>query len=58
MRFTTYEKQVCTAHFYNFLVGYIILYIGDFTEGIFAALGAPQVIILTTHITQKIIQTN
>tara|TARA_R110002020_G_scaffold39991_2_gene118307 strand:- start:7248 stop:7703 length:456 start_codon:yes stop_codon:yes gene_type:complete len=29
------------------LAGYIILYIGDITEGVFAALGAPQVIILT-----------
>jgi hypothetical protein len=29
------------------LVGYIGLYVGDITEGVFAALGAPQVIVLT-----------
>ncbi len=29
------------------LVAYIALYIGDITEGVFAALGAPQVIVLT-----------
>lgn len=30
------------------LLAYVVLYIGDITEGVFAALGAPQVIILTT----------
>jgi len=30
------------------LVGYVVLYIGDITEGIFAALGAPQVAVLST----------
>ncbi len=29
------------------LAGYVILYIGDITQGVFAAMGAPQVIILT-----------
>lgn len=29
------------------LAGYIVLYIGDITHGVFAALGAPQIIILT-----------
>jgi hypothetical protein len=29
------------------LAGYIVLFIGDVTEGVFAALGAPQVAILT-----------
>jgi hypothetical protein len=29
------------------LVGYVLLYIGDVTEGVFAALGASQVTILT-----------
>ncbi len=29
------------------LVAYVVLYIGDYTEGIFAALGASQVIILS-----------
>jgi hypothetical protein len=28
-------------------VAYVVLYIGDYTEGVFAALGPPQVIILT-----------
>jgi hypothetical protein len=30
------------------LAGYVLLYIGDITEGVFAALGPPQVAILTT----------
>ncbi len=30
------------------LLGYLALYVGDITEGVFAALGAPQVAILTT----------
>lgn len=30
------------------LVAYIALYVGDITEGVFAALGAPQVAVLTT----------
>lgn len=30
------------------LLGYLVLYVGDITEGVFAALGAPQVAILTT----------
>lgn len=30
------------------LAGYIVLYIGDYTEGVFAAFGTPQVVILTT----------
>lgn len=29
------------------LVGYVILWIGDATQGVFAALGTPQVVILT-----------
>ncbi len=29
------------------LAGYVILYIGDITQGVFAAMGAPQIIILT-----------
>ncbi len=29
------------------LAAYIVLYIGDITEGVFAALGAPQVIVLS-----------
>lgn len=30
------------------LAGYIVLYIGDYTEGVFAAFGTPQVVILST----------
>ena len=29
------------------LVGYIVLYVGDITEGVFAALGTPQVVVLS-----------
>jgi hypothetical protein len=29
------------------LAGYVVLYLGDITQGVFAAMGAPQVIILT-----------
>jgi hypothetical protein len=36
-----------TPVFLASLVGYVVLYIGDATEGVFAALGAPQVIVLT-----------
>ncbi len=34
--------------FWISFLAYIVLYIGDYTEGVFAALGPPQVIILTT----------
>lgn len=30
------------------LAGYIVLYIGDMTEGVFAAFGTPQVVILSS----------
>lgn len=30
------------------LVAYLILFVGDITEGVFAAFGAPQVVILST----------
>lgn len=33
--------------FLTSLVGYSVLFVGDITEGVFAALGAPQVAILT-----------
>ena len=36
-----------TQVFLASLLGYVVLYIGDVTEGVFAALGAPQVIVLT-----------
>jgi hypothetical protein len=36
-----------TQVFLASLLGYVVLYVGDVTEGVFAALGAPQVIVLT-----------
>jgi hypothetical protein len=41
------KQKLAVAVFLVSLVGYIILYIGDVTEGVFAALGAPQVIVLS-----------
>lgn len=29
------------------LAGYVVLYVGDITQGVFAVMGAPQVIVLT-----------
>lgn len=37
--------------FWISLAAYVVLYIGDYTEGVFAALGPPQVIILTFVVT-------
>ena len=37
--------------FWISLIAYIVLYIGDYTEGVFAALGPSQVIILTVVVT-------
>lgn len=42
------RKKLATPIFIASLVGYIILYIGDITEGVFEAIGIQQVIILTT----------
>ena len=33
--------------FWISLIAYLVLYVGDYTEGVFAAMGPPQVIILT-----------
>jgi hypothetical protein len=41
------KQQSAVVVFLVSLVGYIVLYIGDVTEGVFAALGAPQVIVLS-----------
>ncbi len=41
------KKKLATKVFVLSLIGYIVLYIGDITEGIFAAIGSSQVIILT-----------
>lgn len=42
------RKKIAVPVFAVSLAAYIVLYIGDITEGVFAALGAPQVIILTS----------
>jgi hypothetical protein len=42
------KKAISEKIFLASLFGYIVLYIGDITEGIFAAIGKSQVIILTT----------
>lgn len=42
------KKKLSSAVFVASLVGYIILYIGDITEGVFEVMGMQQVIILTT----------
>ena len=42
-----FKKRAATQIFLASLVGYIVLYIGDITEGVFAALGSPQIIVLT-----------
>lgn len=46
--FLLLRNKFATPIFTASLVGYIVLYIGDITEGVFAALGKQQVIILTT----------
>jgi hypothetical protein len=45
--FLLLRKKIATQIFAMSLVGYIVLYIGDITEGVFEALGMTQVIILT-----------
>lgn len=41
------RKAVAVPVFALSLVGYIALYIGDIVHGVFAAMGAPQVVVLT-----------
>ncbi len=41
------RKAVAAGVFALSLVGYIALYIGDIVHGVFAAMGAPQVVVLT-----------
>lgn len=41
------RHRIATTIFAVSLAGYIVLYIGDITEGVFAALGMSQVIVLT-----------
>ena len=42
------KKALAQSVFLASLTGYVILYIGDITEGVFAALGTPQIVILTS----------
>lgn len=42
------RRREATPVFAVSLAGYIVLYVGDITEGVFAAFGAPQVAILST----------
>ena len=41
------KNRTATPIFVASLAGYIVLYIGDVTEGVFAALGSSQVIVLS-----------
>jgi hypothetical protein len=41
------RKELAINVFLASLLGYIVLYIGDITQGVFAALGTPQVAVLT-----------
>jgi hypothetical protein len=41
------RNRVATPVFAASLAGYVVLYIGDITEGIFAVMGPPQVVVLT-----------
>lgn len=45
------RNRQATPVFLASLIGYIILYIGDITEGVFAAVGVSQVIILSIVVT-------
>jgi hypothetical protein len=42
------HRRVATPILAASLAGYIVLYVGDITEGVFAAFGTPQVVILST----------
>lgn len=42
------KKNVSVMVFLVSLIAYIALYIGDITEGVFAAMGTPQIVVLTT----------
>jgi hypothetical protein len=41
-------RRVAVPVFAASLAGYLVLYVGDVTEGVFAAVGPSQVVILTT----------
>lgn len=42
------KKRISVPVFVISLIGYIVLYVGDLTEGVFAAIGASQVAILSS----------
>jgi hypothetical protein len=42
-----FRNKLATPIFLASLAGYVLLYIGDITEGVFAAIGISQVVILT-----------
>ncbi|TRW14560.1 hypothetical protein [Glacieibacterium frigidum] len=42
------RRRLAVPVFAASLAGYVVLYIGDITEGVFAALGTEQVVILTS----------
>lgn len=42
------QRRLAVPIFAASLIGYLVLYVGDITEGVFAAFGTPQVAILTT----------
>lgn len=41
------RTELAVPVFMASLAGYLLLYIGDFVHGVFAAMGAPQVVVLT-----------
>ncbi len=42
------KKRISVPVFVISLIGYIVFYVGDLTEGVFAAIGASQVAILSS----------
>lgn len=42
------RKKISVSVFLLSLAGYIVLYIGDITQGVFKVFGTPQVVILTS----------
>ena len=41
------KMRVSVQVFFGSLIGYVVLYVGDLTEGVFAAIGISQVVILS-----------
>lgn len=42
------RRRISVPVLWTSLVAYLVLYVGDITEGVFAAFGAQQIVILTT----------